>query len=300
MSNSTEVSSRIQRLEDNLVQLVYGSNYIEVTGSDFNVTEKICRKVFWGEEVEAVVEPRTEEYEEAKAALIALRRPDSHSDVVQSRQEIINHTKALKYAINHVVIGEKRITEDFLKKVHTQLCEGNVLGEDAGKPGEYRTWEVAARHGEDMKKRSIFIRASAVPAYMSSLVGDLEEETSLVGDARSIDPFDMASRYCHRFVCIHPFGDGNGRMCRILLNILLLKYAGHVALFGGTEEERQEYLDIARQANKKFHEEDMEVPEEEKKGHRQLAKFIQAKAVVPQSYQPVRSNPRPGDPSGAS
>ncbi|KAI4861902.1 Fic-domain-containing protein [Hypoxylon rubiginosum] len=265
-------------IEDSLVGLVYGSNFIETTGSDFDVTEKLCRRILHGEQVSARVEQGSAEYEQARAALIALKRPSSFEDVVRSRQEIINHAQALNYAVDHFVLDSKPITEDFLKEVHSKLCTGKVLHEDAGEPGKYRTWEIAARHGQDMRKKSIFIRASAVPQYMADLVSDLHNDLIDAENSKTIDPFDLASRYCHRLVCIHPFGDGNGRMCRILLNILLLKYAGYATTFGGNEEERQEYLDLARRGNKHFHEEDMEVPEAEKKGHRELAKFTVRKS----------------------
>ncbi|KAI1213154.1 fido domain-containing protein [Annulohypoxylon truncatum] len=268
-----ETAALWAKIEDNLVELVYGSNYIETLGSDFDITEKLCRRIFRGEEVKAYVEARSAEYEAARAALLALKRPSTFDDVVRSRQEVINHAHALNYAIDHVVLDGQQITENFLKEVHRKLCFGGVLGEDAGSPGDYRTWEIAARHGKDMRSKSIFIRASVVEDYMKAFVEDLTNDMILAEESKTVDPFDMANRYCHRLVCIHPFGDGNGRMCRILLNVLLLKYAGHVSTFGGSDNEREEYLDLARRGNKKFHEEDMEVAEEEKRGHRELARF---------------------------
>ncbi|KAI6090301.1 Fic-domain-containing protein [Hypoxylon rubiginosum] len=260
-------------LEESLVKLVYSSNFIEVTGSDFNVTQELCRQILRGQDISAEIGPGPE-YEQAQAALITLKRPSSPEDVIRSRQEVINHVQALEFAIQHFVLDGEPITDSFLKDIHTRLCAGKVLHEEAGGTGEYRTWEIAARHGADMKKKSIFIRASAVPRYMADLVEDLHRD--LINAERNGLTYsvNLASRYCHRLVCIHPFGDGNGRMCRILLNIILFKYGRRVAIFGYNEDERQEYLDLARRANKKFHEEDMELLETEKKGHRELANFI--------------------------
>ncbi|KAI1803113.1 Fic-domain-containing protein [Daldinia bambusicola] len=255
----------------------FWSNLEDITGSDFNVTEKLCRAILRDQQVRAEVEPGTPEYEEGRAALVAPKRPSSPEEIKLSRQEVINHAKALNYAMDHIIIGSKPIDENFIRSVHGILCAGKVLGEDAGQPGVYRTWEIAARHGSD-KKKSIFIRSSAVPQYMAELVEDLQTDMLAVEGNKVVDPFDFASRYCHRLACIHPFGDGNGRMCRILLNVILLKYAGFVSTFGGTEAERQEYLDLVRRSNKKFHDEDMEVPEEDKKGHRELAKFVLVKS----------------------
>jgi len=36
-----------------------------------------------------------------------------------------------------------------------------------------------------------------------------------------MDPYVLASKYCHKFVNIHPFLDGDGRMCRLIMNGLL-------------------------------------------------------------------------------
>ncbi|KAI1460548.1 Fic-domain-containing protein [Annulohypoxylon moriforme] len=272
--HSRDLSNIWPDFEGDLIKFIHGSNYIEVTGSDFDVTRKLCRRVFGGEEeVSAHVEEGSADYEEARAALLALKRPNSFEDIVRSRQEVINHAIALKFAIDSVVLNGQEITEDFIKVVHQKLSFGEVLHEDAGSPGEYRTWEIAARHGKDMRSKSIFIRASVVPDYMKTFITDLKNDMLKAEDTKSIYPYDIANRYCHRFVCIHPFGDGNGRMCRILLNVLLLKYAGHISTFGGTDNERKEYLDLTRRANKRFHEEDMEVEEEKKVGHHELTRF---------------------------
>lgn len=264
------------KIEDNLVEVVYGSNYIEVTGSNREVTAKLGRQIFSGKTVPTMIDEKDPEYEEGRTALLEMGRSHTLDDIIRSRQEIINHADALKYAVDYVVLDSKSITEEFIKEVHTRLCAGQVLGEDAGEPGEYRTWEIAARHG--VKKKSVFIRSSTVPAYMKQLVSDIQEDMASTEHTHVTDPFDLASRYCHRLICIHPFGDGNGRMCRILLNILLLKYEGYLSTFGGNDAEREEYLDLARRANKKFHEEDMEILEDKKKGHRELARFALRKS----------------------
>lgn len=56
---------------------------------------------------------------------------------------------------------------------------------------------------------------------------------------------ELASKYCHQFVNIHPFADGNGRMCRLVLNALLLRFGFGVICIGQTKQDRQLYLRIA-------------------------------------------------------
>jgi len=47
---------------------------------------------------------------------------------------------------------------------------------------------------------------------------------------------------------IHPFVDENGRICKLILNTILLRYAGVVVALGEHDESREEYLDIQRRA----------------------------------------------------
>ncbi|KAI1102607.1 hypothetical protein F4804DRAFT_312446 [Jackrogersella minutella] len=133
--DSARTMTHNSQLGEDLVKLIHGSNYIEVTGSDFDVTEKLCRRIFGGEEVRAQVEAGSSEYKQASAALVTLKRPSYFQDIVRSRQEIINHAQALNYAVDHVVLNSESITEYFLKEVHGKLCSGNGLGEDTGSPG---------------------------------------------------------------------------------------------------------------------------------------------------------------------
>lgn len=140
------------------------------------------------------------------------------------------------------------------------------------KPGEQKS---------KMKAREC-LRASAVPAYMKDFISHLDKELDAAGDARTIDPYTLAARYHHQFIMIHPFWDGNGRTVRIIMNVLLLKYAADVCVFGGgeegeegeKEEEKDEYLEIATRAGEVFRKEDMEVEFEEQTCHREFARFV--------------------------
>ncbi|EFY88205.1 hypothetical protein J3459_015387 [Metarhizium acridum] len=79
---------------------------------------------------------------------------------------------------------------------------------------------------------------------------------------------------------IHPFGDGNGRMSRIILNALLLKYAGHAAPFGGEGNDKDNYLAIVRRGGVVFHREDMEVDFSEQTSHFEFAVCVDKVQVL--------------------
>ncbi|KAK7931804.1 hypothetical protein PG985_002516 [Apiospora marii] len=274
-------------LQPHMVNLIYGSNYIEHAGSNHAVTAEICEKIFAGESVSATVSG--DEYTKSEEALKSLGRAASVENVTQSRLEVINHAHALLYAFEHFVLAEKgfkaQTFEGHIKQIHALLCGGDVLdAEEAGSPGQYRTWLVGARNG-NQKKAALFIRPAAVPEYMRKMAEDIQLDLCMPLLDEELPAVPLATAYCHRFVCIHPFGDGNGRTCRILLNVLLLKTAGLLSIFGGDASERDEYLQIAFRGNKAFHEEDGEVPERKKSGHEELQDFVQRHIVIVKNPQ---------------
>jgi hypothetical protein len=67
-------------------------------------------------------------------------------------------------------------------------------------------------------------------------------------------------------------------MSRIILNVLLLRYAGHVSEIGLDAEERDEYIRLATRASQVFHREDMEIDFRDHTGHLELARFILVKS----------------------
>jgi len=91
---------------------------------------------------------------------------------------------------------------------------------------------------------------------------------SNVEKAKTIDPISLATKYCQEFVMIHPFLDGNGRMCRIILNGIMFKYAGIMVPFGENGEQRSEYLGICRRAG------------DQSEGHGELATMVLRRAVA--------------------
>lgn len=61
---------------------------------------------------------------------------------------------------------------------------------------------------------------------MAQMCEDLKSDLATAENEGFIDPFSVATKYSLQFVMIHPFQDGNGRMCRIILNAILCRFAG--------------------------------------------------------------------------
>ena len=68
----------------------------------------------------------------------------------------------------------------------------------------------------------------------------------------NLDLVSLAAKYATYLVTIHPFEDGNGRLCRILLNVLLLRLTGCCAVIGVEYPEREAWIKASSKAVKQF------------------------------------------------
>jgi Fic family protein len=88
-----------------------------------------------------------------------------------------------------------------------------VVGSDQKQsPGEYRKVGVIITGSEHRPPEPV-----DVPPLMKEFVDWLNEQIPIT------DPVELAIVSHHKLVAIHPFVDGNGRVSRLLLNLLLLR-----------------------------------------------------------------------------
>ena len=272
---SKEISPHLQA---SLARLVFGSNFIESAGSDLETTQTGCASVFrGGSSAEFITCEVTEDAYAAQLDQLArTHRPTTAEEVVKSRREVVQHAEALLYMIGEVIHHVKPWTEQQILETHRILCDG-IESEDHVVPGAYRTHEVAIRYGNSTKAAKPGIRHVVVQRYMAEMIENLNHLESM----GSMNPYELAAKFHHQFVNIHPFADGNGRVARIILNVLLLKHTGHVVELGfGGEEARQRYLETTTRCSKIFREEDMEVDFSDHKGHLPLATLIKEESGV--------------------
>ncbi|GKT99587.1 fic doc family protein [Fusarium langsethiae] len=260
----------IGELHESIIHAIFGSNKIERAGLGLDVTIHLCRKILQGEPVPEIDE-RDPDYESKVLELYnhdRTLRNQPRQYVLRGRREIVQHMRAFQHIIHHFVTLGEDMTEDLIKDTHAILCKG-VSIIDPEHPevpsekyaGKYRSVPVGAGN-------TMFVTPQFVPAKMSEMCANLKKEIEDGEAQRSLDPFSLASKYSMRFVEIHPFQDGNGRMCRMILNAILFRYAGIVVPIGEREEDRTEYMDIKKRASR-----DME-------GHGEYATFVLKKGTT--------------------
>lgn len=121
--------------------------------------------------------------------------------------EINNHQKAIEF-VESLAKSKTPITEAEILEIHRLVLE-NIEKEFAGR---YRTGRVRILGANFIPPNHLKIK---------ELIGELLLEIS--GNPNHGNIVEIAARFHHRFVWIHPFYDGNGRTARLLMNLLLIR-----------------------------------------------------------------------------
>ncbi len=112
------------------------------------------------------------------------------------------------------------LTEHFIRELHA-ITVKQLEREGDATPGAYRQTQVKIAQSEHLPPEFI-----QVPQYMQELVAFINENHS-----PKYDLIKVALTH-HRFGWIHPFGNGNGRVVRLLTYALLIKYGFNVKIGG--------------------------------------------------------------------
>jgi Fic family protein len=156
-----------------------------------------------------------------------------HNDVLLTLEELVRHnepmTEVLIRNLHHELMGDEYFVSAYDSLGH--------LVNVKGKPGEYK--DRANGVNRIVNGKEVFIpfkTPDEVRAGMPALIQwyrDEEEKTEM-------HPVMLAAIFHFRFVTLHPFDDGNGRMSRILMNMILMR-AGFVPAVIRVDE-RSQYI----------------------------------------------------------
>lgn len=140
--------------------------------------------------------------------------------------EITGHNEAIKW-VEDLVHQNVPITEYFIRQLHQLVLKESYeveaetpTGERTKKRiqvGSYKTTpnHVLTKTGE--------IFRFATPEETPSKMHDLIEWFRKKQTDTSLNPIVLAAEFHYKFIRIHPFDDGNGRIARILMNLILMQ-----------------------------------------------------------------------------
>lgn len=143
-------------------------------------------------------------------------------------QDMTASNVALKMMEEETLINDIPLTQNFIRTLHQTLLRedykvyrnlpGGVQTSYVIHAGQYKTRpnSVITRYGD----RFEYASPEETPALMTDLV-DWYNQAEQDG---KLSPIDLAALFHYRYIRIHPFEDGNGRIARLLVNFILAKH----------------------------------------------------------------------------
>ncbi|KAF0134818.1 MAG: Fic family protein [Candidatus Saganbacteria bacterium] len=147
-----------------------------------------------------------------------------------------------------------RFSESAIKHFHKELLK--YAEKDERHRGEYKKKENKVVM-IDASGKAVGTLFDTTPAYLTPKeMLELVEWTQNTSKEKKYHPLLIAANFVVEFLNIHPFEDGNGRLSRILTNLLLLKegylYIPCVSHEKLVEENKPEYYMALRKSQKTF------------------------------------------------
>ncbi len=145
--------------------------------------------------------------------------------------EIVNHHEAIDF-VSSLVAQKGILSEKDILELHSILM--TKIEKEFG--GRYRNGRVRIMGAN-------FVPPN--PLKVNNLMTELINNVRIAKDEWPV--VWLATLFHHHFVHIHPFFDGNGRMVRLVMNLLLMKAGYPSAII--LQQDRKKYYDALNKAN---------------------------------------------------
>jgi Fic family protein len=147
-----------------------------------------------------------------------------------------------------------KFSENSIKHFHKELLK--YSDKDQGHFGNYKFGEnKVVAYDQDGKEVGIIFNPTP-PHLTPKEMMELVESTNFLLVEKKYHPLLVIANFLVEFLKIHPFQDGNGRMSRILTNLLLLQggylYMPYVSHEKFVEDNKTEYYLALRRSQKTF------------------------------------------------
>lgn len=161
---------------------------------------------------------------------------------VKDVQEMTASNVGLKLMVEEASLKDVPLTQNFIRTLHKTLLREdytvyrNLLGgfqtQYSIHAGQYKTRpnSVITRYGD----RFEYASPEETPGLMSDLVDWYNEAER----EKNLSPIELAALFHYRYIRIHPFEDGNGRIVRLLVNYILVRHGYPMIVVRGRDKDK--------------------------------------------------------------
>lgn len=173
---------------------------------------------------------------------------------VRDVQEMTASNIGLKMMTEQATVKEMPLTQNFIRTLHKTLLRddytiyrnlpGGVQTSYVIHAGQYKTRpnSVITRYGDRFEYAS--------PEETPGLMADLVDWYNAAEQEGKLSPVELAALFHYRYIRIHPFEDGNGRIARLIVNYILSRHGYPMIVV--RSRKKNEYLEA-------LHKSDLEV-----------------------------------------
>lgn len=170
----------------------------------------------------------------------------------RDKQEVQGYYELLQIVFNSW--DTIRFTENSIKHLHQELLK--YVEKDQDHRGKYKSTDNKVEMVDEQGKR-VGVIFDTTPAYLTpKQMQELVEWTKEALNNKAYHSLLVVGNFLVEFLNIHPFRDGNGRLSRILTNLLLLKegypYMSYVSHEKLVEDKKPDYYLALRRSQKTF------------------------------------------------
>ena len=152
---------------------------------------------------------------------------------IRDIQEMTASNVGLKMMTEEAKTQDMPLTQNFIRTLHQTLYTIHA--------GQYKTRpnSVITRYGD----RFEYASPEETPALMTDLINWYNSEE----EAGRLSPIELAALFHYRYIRIHPFEDGNGRIARLMVNFILSRHG--LPMIVVRSRKKQDYLEALHQAD---------------------------------------------------
>jgi Fic family protein len=161
---------------------------------------------------EAVLSSRIEGTQASFSDLLFFEAAGSGDPGTADVREVANYVRALEYGIAR--LADLPLSLRLIREIHERLMRG-VRG-DAQTPGEFRTSQNWIGPPD-----CTLMDATFVPPPVEEMKAGLDQFERYLHSESRLPPLVRMALIHYQFEAIHPFLDGNGRVGRLLITLLL-------------------------------------------------------------------------------
>lgn len=167
-------------------------------------------------------------------------------------EEMKAHNVCLKMTIAEAGEKDRPLTESFIRILHqTMLREDYTVYRQL--PGGVNTSYVVHAGCYKTRPNSVITPTGerfeyASPEETPALMTDLIQWYNQAEADGKLTPVELAAMFHYRYIRIHPFEDGNGRIARLLMNYILLRHGYPMTVI--RSKNKKAYLEALGKADK--------------------------------------------------